>query len=202
MSLKLTTVDYADAAISLGVETAAVVAVTKVESRGDGFLKDGHPIILFERHIMWRLVRDKFGKAKADQLARQFGDVINPTPGGYGATSSQPGRMDKAAALIDRDCALQSASWGLFQIMGFHWKALGYVRLQDFINAMYRSEAGQLDAFVRFVKINPAIHKALKAHDWASFAKGFNGPSYKINDYDNRLASAFKQASASTADRS
>ena len=102
--------------------------------------------------------------------------------------------MDKAAALIDRDCALQSASWGLFQIMGFHWKALGYAHLQDFINAMYRSEAGQLDAFVRFIKINPAIHKALKAHDWASFAKGYNGPAYKINQYDTKLAAAYAAA--------
>lgn len=194
MSKKLTPVDYEDASKSLGVETAAVVAVTKVESRGDGFMKDGHPVILFERHIMWRLVRDKFGKAKADQLSREFGGVINPTPGGYGSTASQPGRMDKAAALIDRDCALQSASWGLFQIMGFHWKALGYASLQEFINAMYRSEGAQMDAFVRFIKINPAIHKALKAHDWAGFAKGFNGPAYKINQYDTKLAAAYVAA--------
>lgn len=191
MSKQLTSADYRKAADDLGVPLASVLAVTEVESRGAGFLANGHPVILFERHIMFRRVRDKFGVRKAEQLSAQFGDVINASPGGYGTTASQPGRMDRAAALIDRDAALESASWGLFQIMGFHWKALGYARLQDFVNAMYRSEAAQLDAFVRFIKINPAIHKALKARDWATFAKGYNGPGYAANKYDMKLASAF-----------
>lgn len=191
MSKKLTSEDFVKAAAELGVPVAAVRAVTDVESRGDGFMTNGLPIILFERHIMYRQVSAKFGKAKADQLMRHFPDVINTSPGGYGLSAAQHGRMDRAASLIDRDCALQSASWGLFQIMGFHWKALGYARLQDFVNAMYRSEAAQLDAFVRFIKINPGIHKALKAQDWAAFAKGYNGPNYKINAYDTKLAKAF-----------
>lgn len=191
MSKQLTTADYQKAADDLGVPLASVLAVTEVESRGSGFLANGHPVILFERHIMFRRVRDKFGQRKAEQLSAQYPDVISASAGGYGTTASQPGRLDRAAALIDRDAALESASWGLFQIMGFHWKALGYARLQDFINAMYRSEAAQLDAFVRFIKINPALHKALKARDWAAFAKGYNGPGYAANKYDTKLASAF-----------
>lgn len=196
---KLQAADYQVAATELGVPVAAVLAVTEVESRGDGFLPDGHPVILFERHIMYRLVKQKFGAQKADALSRQFPNIIGQTPGGYGRTSEQPARMDRAAALIDRECALQSASWGLFQIMGFHWQALGYPRLQDFVNAMYRDEAAQLDAFVRFVKINPSIHRALKAQDWAAFAKGYNGPNYEANRYDTKLAQAFNKHSKEAA---
>lgn len=195
MDKTLSQSDYVRAAEELGVPVAAVKAVTEVESRGSGFLPDGRPLVLFERHIMFRRVRDKFGSAKAVEMSERYPSLINATPGGYGKTSEQPERMGKAAGMIDRDCALESASWGLFQIMGYHWKLLGYESLQKFVNAMYRSEGDQLDAFVRFVKANPVIHKALKAQDWQAFAAGFNGPNYRDNQYDTKLEAAFAQHS-------
>lgn len=195
MKAKLTDADFSKAAIALGVSIASVKALAEVESRGDGFLPDGHPVILFERHIMYRRTKAKYGFTRADALVKRYPDLINPKAGGYGKTSEQPGRMDRAAKLIDRECALESASWGLFQIMGFHWQDLGYQTLQAFVNNMYYSEADQLDAFVRFIKINPAIHKALKAGDWASVARGYNGPNYEINSYDTKLADAFARHS-------
>lgn len=198
MSKQLTETDLQRAADELKAPLAAVKAVCAVESRGSGFLPDGHPIILFERHIMYRQVRDKFGEARAKELAGKFPDIINTTPGGYGKTSEQPGRLDRAAKL-DRDCALQSASWGLFQIMGFHWKLLGYATLQAFINAMYRSEGEHLNAFVRFVKANPGMHRALQRLDWAAFARAYNGPAYEKNAYHTKLANEFKKAGGGVA---
>lgn len=196
---KLTKHDYANAAHVLGVPVAAVYAVTEVESRGDGFLPTGHPVILFERHIMWRQVRGKYGAARADALTHAFPNLINTQAGGYGKTSEQPARMDRAASMIDRECALKSASWGLFQIMGFHWEALGYPTLQAFVNAMYRDEAGQLDAFVRFIKANPNLLTALRAQDWKEFARGYNGKNYAINKYDTKLALAYDKYSKEMA---
>lgn len=195
MKAKLTEADFKNAALWLDVPVAAIKAFEEVESKGDGFLPDGHPVILFERHVMYRRTKAKYGFTRADALVKQFPDLINPKAGGYGKTSEQPGRLDRAAKLIDRECAIESASWGLFQIMGFHWKALGYPSLQAFVNAMYRSEADQLEAFVRFIKINPSIHRALKARDWAKVAAGYNGPSFKINAYDTKLAAAFARHS-------
>lgn len=192
---KLTEADFKAAALWLDVPVAAVKAFEEIESRGDGFLPDGHPVVLFERHIMYRRTKAKYGFTRADALVKRYPDLINPKAGGYGKTSEQPGRMARAAELIDRECALESASWGLFQIMGFHWQALGYQTLQAFINNMYHSEADQLEAFVRFIKINPAIHKALKAGDWAAVARGYNGPNYEINKYDTKLADAFARHS-------
>lgn len=187
----LSPADYLRAAKALDVPVAAVRAVTEVESRGSGFLPDGRPVVLFERHIMYRRVKEKFGATAAKEWAERHPDLINPTPGGYGRTAEQPDRMGRAAELIDRECALESASWGLFQIMGFHWKLLGYPGLQAFVNAMYRSEGAQLDAFVRFIRANPALLAAIKARDWAAFARGYNGPAYKVNRYDEKLAAAF-----------
>lgn len=191
---KLVQADYQKAADALGAAVAAVIAVTKVESRGDGFLDNGVPVLLFERHVMYQKVFDKFGPHQARELAEQYPDLCNKTPGGYGKYSEQPDRMARAAAKIDRDCALESASWGLFQIMGYHWQRLGYKSLQEFVNAMYYSEADQLDAFVRFVKANPAAWNALKALDWAGFALAYNGPSYRKNQYDKKMAAAFTAA--------
>lgn len=195
MKAKLTEADFKNAALWLDVPVAAIKAFEEVESKGDGFLPDGHPVILFERHIMYRRTKAKYGFTRADALVKQFPDLINPKPGGYGKTSEQPGRLDRAAKLIDRECAIESASWGLFQIMGFHWEALGYPTLQAFVNAMYHNEGDQLEAFVRFIRINPNIHRALKAKDWAKVAAGYNGPSFKINAYDTKLAAAFARHS-------
>src|SRR5690554_4118721 len=50
--------DIIRAAQALGVEPAAIKAVNEVESRGRGFLPDGRPVILFERHVMRRRLLD------------------------------------------------------------------------------------------------------------------------------------------------
>jgi hypothetical protein len=191
MKAKLTEADFSRAARDLDVPVAVVRAFAEVESRGDGFLPDGHPVVLFERHIMYRRTKAKYGFTRADALVKQYPDIINPKAGGYGKTSEQPGRMDRAAKLIDRECALESASWGAFQVMGFNWQPLGYPTLQAFINAMYHSEGDHLDSFVRYIKVNPSLHKALKAQDWPRVALGYNGPDYAINKYDTKLAAAF-----------
>ena len=182
----LTDIDYKTAAEALGVDVACVKAVTKVESRGNGFLPIGAPVILFERHWMYKLLKAKLGKEPA------LSDVVDPKAGGYKGGTAEHTRLEKAVA-IDRECALQSCSWGLFQIMGFHWKALGYPSVQTFVNAQYKSEGSQLDTFVKFIQINPSMLKALKAKDWAKFAKLYNGPAYAKNSYDVKLEAAYRE---------
>jgi hypothetical protein len=171
----------ADAASKLGCEVAAVRAVIDVESRG-GFLPDGRPKILFERHYFSRLTKGKFDASHPG--------ISHPKWGGYGAGGAhQYDRLNQAVAL-DRDAALRSASWGLFQIMGDHAKALGFADAEAFVAAMVSGEAAQLDAFVRFVKKN-RLDDELVRHDWAGFARGYNGPAYRANRYDEKLAAAY-----------
>jgi len=190
---KLADSDIKDAAVALGVDTAAVRAVTEVEAPGGGYYDDGRPKILFERHVMYRLYKTKFGQAAVDKAAFMYPEICNPKPGGYGPSLDQPIRMESAAKLLDRDCALQAASWGMFQIMGYYWKDLGYISLQAFVNAMYASEGAQLQAFVAFIEENPTLHRALKELAWSTFAQGYNGPDYAKNKYDTKLATAYKK---------
>ncbi len=75
--------------------------------------------------------------------------------------------------------------------MGYHWELLGFASVEDFADAMRLSEAAHLDAFVRFLLTDPALHRALKAGQWATFARLYNGPAYKENLYDVKLARAF-----------
>lgn len=178
--------DFQKAADTLGVEVAVVKAVTEVESRGSGFLPSGEPKILFERHWMYKLLKRKTGKEPA------INEVCNPKAGGYLGGAAEHKRLAQAVS-IDRDCALQSASWGLFQIMGFHWQALGFKTLQDFVNAQYKSEDAQLDTFVRFIKVNPSMVEALQLKDWKRFAKMYNGPDYEKNQYDKKLSAAYNK---------
>jgi len=189
----LTETDYKSAAQSLGVLAAAIKAVATVESQGDGFLADGRPKILFERHVMYSQLSQKYGKAKADQYASQYPDIVNSKAGGYSGGIAEHDRLGRAAK-IDRECALSSASWGGFQIMGYHWKNLGYPNQQAFINAMYSSEAQQLDAFVRFIKADSVLVRALRNLDWVAFAKRYNGPAYAKNKYDEKMSTAYKKA--------
>lgn len=185
--------DLRRAAATLDVKLASVRAVNEVESRGPGFLPDGRPVILFERHIMYRQLRD--ADHDADALARQYPNIVSPVRGGYMGKAAEHMRLAQAAG-IDETCALAAASWGMFQIMGYHWERLGYASVQDFADAMRRGEAEQLDAFVRFVLEDPALHKALKGQKWATFASLYNGPAYKENLYDVKLARAFARYEA------
>ena len=186
--------DIDAAADALEVDTGCILAVNEVESIGLGFLPDGRPKILFERHIMYK--RLKGDDYDADGLAAKYPNLVNQTRGGYAGGSAEHARF-RTACGIDQTCAIESASWGLFQIMGFHWQTLGYASAEEFMGAMQRSEADQLDAFVRFVKADPVLHKALKSRKWAEFAKLYNGPAYKENSYDAKLAAAFTRHASS-----
>lgn len=184
----LTQSDIANAALKLGVNTASLQAVNEVESQGSGFFEDGRAKILFERHIMYR--RLKAADYDADALATKNPKLVNTAPGGYRGGWPEYTRL-KSAQTIDHDIALESCSWGQFQIMGYHWKNLGYSSVQSFVACMQKSEQAQLDAFVKFIQADPALHKALKARKWAEFARIYNGPAYKNNMYDIKLVRAY-----------
>jgi len=169
------------AAKKIGCAVAAVRAVMDVESRG-GFLPDGRPKILFERAYFCRLTKGKYDHSNPDISATRWG--------GYKGGAAEYDRLAQAIKL-DRDAALRSASWGAFQIMGANCKMCGFSNVEDFAKAMVAGEPEQLDAFVQFVK-NAGLDDELRRLDWAGFARGYNGPAYKANHYDEKLAAAYQ----------
>lgn len=191
MSKKLTIEQIQQQAEKLGIETAALQAIHEVECRGSGFNPDNTPVILFERHVMrQRLIANKRDFDLRIMLIERP-DLCNKSSGAYGLYSAQHGRL-AAAAEYHRESALESCSWGIGQVMGYHWQSLGYTSLQAFINAMYKDEASQLDAMCRYITVNNLVN-ALKSKDWKAFALGYNGKAYAKNNYDIKLANAYKK---------
>ena len=77
-------------------------------------------------------------------------------------------RLD-AACKLDRPAALQSASWGMFQIMGFNYAYCGCSDVEAFVALQHAGADEQMDCFARFVERPPYL-EALHAKDWAQFA--------------------------------
>lgn len=188
------------AAERLGVELAVVYAVNEVESSGAGFLDNGKPKVLFERHVMYQrlaLPRAEGDDAEAlqlhaDHLAAIHPHLVNKRPGGYAGGAAEHQRLAQAR-MLDATIADESTSWGAFQIMGYHAERLGYVSVADFVSRMARDENEQFEAFVRYIEADPALHKALKGKKWAQFAKAYNGPAYARNLYDVKLERAYER---------
>ena len=185
--------DFELAAASLRVPVAAIRAFAEVESRGTGFLPDDRPVILFERHIFRRqLISHGATLAFIADLDKSRPDICNEKAGGYGSSNKEWQRLDDAVK-IHRVAALESASYGAFQVMGFNWIRCGYPHVQELVNAMFRSSYDHLDSFVRFIQSDAKLLKALRAQDWPTCARLYNGSNYSINQYDTRLAKAFER---------
>jgi len=184
-SLALTADALSAASDSLAVDAPEVWTVLAVETKGCGFLADRRPLILFERHIFSKLTNRQF----------DICDVSNPQAGGYGPTGAHQYDRLASAIALDRNAALESASWGMAQIMGENFTSAGFGDVETMVSSMSDSEDAQLAAFVAFLKANH-LDLHLQAHDWASLAKGYNGPNYAINRYDTKLAAEFQKFSA------
>ncbi len=183
-ALALSSNGLAAVANSLGVHAPEIWAVLAVETKGCGYLPDRRPQILYERHIFHRLTRGQFDD----------GDISDPSSGGYGATGTHQYERLSAAIAKDRIAALQSASWGLGQIMGENFAAAAFPNIEDMVAAMAQSEDAQLTAMGNFL-IATNLRASLQAHDWMTFARRYNGPNFAINRYDVRLNGEFQRFS-------
>lgn len=184
---KLTEKDVQDAANALGVNTAKIWTVWDVEASANPFI-EGRPTILFEPHIFSRLTKHRYDASHPRLSSKSWNKKLYP--------GSQSGRYDQLlqATALDVDAGLSAASYGGFQILGSNFKVCGYQRPWDFVYSQSRDERNQLLAFVAFVHGN-GLDAALKAGDWARFARGYNGTAYKANKYDERLAKAYAKRS-------
>ncbi|QGY47053.1 DUF3380 domain-containing protein [Maribellus comscasis] len=187
--------DLNDFAKQYDVELATVKAVNEVESRGSGFLNDGRPKILFEGHVFWRQLV-KLNLSPESALNEENKDILYKkwSSDFYLGGTGEYERLEKAAAISlesgFKEAAYASASWGAFQIMGYHFKSLGYPSVDDFVTKMYEHEREHLGAFGRYLEKNNLI-RHLKSKNWASFARGYNGPLYAKNKYDVKLEKAY-----------
>lgn len=168
-----------------GLDTKAFAAIVSVETSGSGFLDDGRPKILLERHYVYR----QANQAQRDALPA---DLCYPTAGAWGAGgANQWDRFEKVAA-VSLDLAVQSASWGLGQVMGANWRDIHEMSAQLMMWSAARDEFKQLGQMAAFITTKPGLKAALNARKWSEVARLYNGPDYASGGYDIKLAAAFK----------
>lgn len=184
----LTDVDFARAAKELNVEVAAIRAVAEVEAAGAGFLPDGRPAILYEAHVFHKETGGRHAHAKDRRGVALSSPSWNQKL--YGATGAAQHNRYEDARKLNPDAANKACSWGTFQILGQNHKVCGFDTSQEFVDAMWGGAPAHLDAFVKFIKGNN-LDGALRKKDWATFARGYNGPGYAQNAYDKKMASAY-----------
>jgi hypothetical protein len=204
----LTTENFARTAAQLRCSVPQIRAVWQVECagrgwftdvRGDilakdgpgGFLEGPHlPKLLFEAHHFDRLTNGRYRKAHPNLSSRTWNRAL------YVGGQAEWVRLYEAMKL-NRLAALQSASYGGPQIMGFNFRLAGFESVEAFVAAMKTSEVAHLDAFGNFVS-NSGLGDELRAvSDSASacepFARGYNGRSYRTNGYHSKIAAEHRR---------
>ncbi|MEJ7829411.1 MAG: N-acetylmuramidase family protein [Segetibacter sp.] len=176
---------YIDSAVLLGVELAVIRAVAKVEGNGIGMI-EGKPIILYEPHVFFKQLREI-------NIKPVVSDICYPVWGSKPYPKGQKAQWERLerAIKINRQAALKSASWGMFQVMGYNFRSCGCGSLQAFVNAMYEGEDKHLELFINYIR-NEKLDDELKNKDWRGFAAQYNGKYYYKNNYDVKLKKAYQ----------
>lgn len=195
------------------IDYHCLISVALTESSGGGFIpniKEVIPVILFERHIFWRRLV-VHGIDPLTIIKNSDRDILGTTPykHQYGANKDHiknnpdvyyvyginewDKRLNKAYDLCkgtpnEEKCqlaALESASYGQFQIMGFNYRICGYPNVRYLYSDNF-SEDGQYNCFFKFLKGNNLLN-LIRTYNWLEFALKYNGPSAKQNKYDTML---------------
>lgn len=197
---KLSPQDFVTVAGQLQVDPNALRAFAEVEASGSGFLENGLPKILFERHVFWR----ELGRAGLTEQRVTFNKERPDICGSRPYTTDRSAAIGEryingegnyerleAAMQLSRDAALRSCSWGMFQIMGFNAVPIGYPTTEEFVDLMFESEMRHLEAVSRFIRNDKVLVTALRALDWRTVASRYNGAAFEKFKYDTKMATAF-----------
>ena len=168
------------------IEAAALLAFISVETGGKGFDdKTGKILIQFEPtwfkkkapyapNGIWSL--NKVDVQSKEWLA--FNDAFKKNP----------------------DAAMQSTSIGIGQIMGFHYKRIGYKNVGSMWDDAKKGIDKQINQLVNFINSDSILLNALKKHDWTKVASIYNGSGfmelakkYHRTPYDESMEIAYNR---------
>ncbi|MDE7160464.1 MAG: N-acetylmuramidase family protein [Muribaculaceae bacterium] len=177
----LTDADFRKVADELGVEVAAIRAVVDIEAGKSmkGFWAPGVPVINFDSKMYARFKARKGGGGAADTV-----------PAGLKGYALQEWTQLVKARKSNAEAANLGTFWGMFQIGGFNYSKCGCNSIGEFVDLMSYSELEQLELFAAFIT-NTGMLPDLKARDWASFSRKYNGASYARKGYHRRMAEAY-----------
>ncbi len=188
---RLTDADFERVARELDVETAAIKAVVSIEagSAMKGFWAPGVPVINFDPTMYRRYA------SKAKNKAGAKGETVPASLTGHA-------RSEWSQLINARKTNAEGANlgtfWGMFQIGGFNYARCDCKSVDEMVRRMSNSELDQLELFAAFIR-NSGYVRFMRAKDWASFARKYNGPGYARRGYHTKMASAYSKFKAQEA---
>jgi hypothetical protein len=184
-------------AAARSIPPAHLLAIIEVESGGRVFAMMGgkpFPLILFEPHLIYRLTSGEIrARLLAEKLAsKRWNKKLYP--------KTQPARWQQVrrAAEIAGPVAYEAVSYGIGQVLGQHWQALGFASLQAFLDKMFAGAEGQIEIMLRYIETNGLVDE-LQAGQWPAFFRGYNGPQWKKNGYGEKIKEALAEFGGATA---
>lgn len=183
--------ELASIAAGIDVEPAALKALIEVETSGRGFDSKNRIRMRFEPHVF----SAQTGHAHDDSHPHVS---VRDWRRGVKMGWRNPYALLADAIILDQDAALRSASWGLPQLMGFNAELAGYRSAAEMVHSFKRGERQQIEAMARWLQRTDIV-SPLRAHDWAGVARRYNGAGYAANDYDGKLAAAYRKHSKAPA---
>lgn len=182
---------YEEVSKDLGMEPELLKAFIKVESGKTNTL-NGRPICRWETHIF-----------------KRYTNITINVHGMRGKITEECQNNEYEA--YERGCSIEegkyadkaqmSASWGMGQIMGFHYKRLGFSTPKALIDYIAASDDNSLRAIGKFIKTNAQLLKACQEKDFHNIAKFYNGAHYEKyapegKQYDDKIKIAYEQLKA------
>jgi len=140
-----------------------IAAFIEVETGGKGFNSDGKIMIQFEPSWFKRYVPN----APAGVWSTNKVDV-----------QSKEWEAFNNAFAINKEAAMLSTSIGLGQIMGFHYKRLGYKTVGEMWDDAKKGIDRQIWQICEFIRTDNKLKDAIKRKDWHMIATIYNGANY------------------------
>ena len=150
--------------VQFGIEAAALASFIMTETGGKGFdEKTGKILIQFE--------------------PKWFKKHVPYAPSGLWSVNKVDVQSKEWLAFNDAfknnaDGAMKSTSIGLGQIMGFHYKRLGFKTVGEMWDHAKKSLENQVWQICKFIETDKELKKAIVAKNWHKIASIYNGSGY------------------------
>lgn len=174
-------------AVKFNFEWEVCASFVEVESAGSGFdSKTGKIKIQFEPSHFKKRAQAEFKyysellkKKDLTQLENTFISDWKLVLNNKIDIQSREWPAFNAAFKINPDAAMESTSIGLGQIMGFHYKRLGYKTVGEMWDDAKKGEDRQIWQMLKFLATDTRLSKAIKEKNWHLIATYYNGAKYK-----------------------
>ena len=150
--------------LQFGIEAAALASFIMTETGGKGF-------------------DDKTGKILIQFEPKWFKKHVPYAPSGLWSVNKVDVQSKEWIAFNDAfaknaDGAMLSTSIGLGQIMGFHFKRLGFKSVGEMWDHAKKSLENQVWQICQFIQTDRELKQAIIFKDWHKIAKIYNGSGY------------------------